>query len=85
MATSITITTGPLTASRSFANDAAAQAVLLRCAEAIGVPDGATNQQKLQQVVNWCVTQIQEQARQRRVSELQPAMLAQATDESRLE
>lgn len=60
MATSITIATGPLTASRTFQNDAAAQAVLIRFAESIGA--GGTNQQKLQAIVDWLVLEVQRRA-----------------------
>lgn len=67
MATSITIATGPLAASRTFQNDAAAQAVLIRFAESIGA--GGTNQQRLQAITDWCVRRIQEGAAQQQMAE----------------
>ena len=59
MATTITIQTGPLTASRVFQNDTRAQAALLQfyLVNKLG-PAGATNQQKLSAVINWLVAQV---------------------------
>lgn len=59
MATQISISTGSLTASRTFQNDTRAQAALLRfyLANNIG-PADATNQEKLNAVVDWFVDQV---------------------------
>lgn len=65
MASSITISTGALTSTLASANDAAVQNVLLNFASAIGVPEGATNQQKLDAVVAHLADYMQEAARQR--------------------
>lgn len=75
MATSITIATGPLTASRTFANDTAAQEVLLRFADHISAE--GTPQQKLQAIVDWLVRQIQDGAASYQMgSELEAARAA---------
>lgn len=59
MATTISIATGPLTASRTFQNDTRAQAALLRFYTAYNIgPPEATNQQKLNAVVDWFVDQV---------------------------
>jgi hypothetical protein len=62
MATAIGISTGPLTANRTFQNDAAAQEILLRFAASIDAQ--GTNAQKLMAVTDWCVGQIQKGARE---------------------
>lgn len=56
MTTTISISTGPITASRTFADDAKAQAALLRfyTAYRIGAED-LTPRQKLDAVVDWFV------------------------------
>lgn len=67
MATSITIATGPLTAGRTYQNDAVAQEILLRFATFIGAE--GTNQQRLQAIADWCVRRIQEGAAQQQMAE----------------
>lgn len=67
MATGITIATGPLTASRTYQNDAAAQEILLRFATYIGAE--GTNAQRLQAIVDWCVRRIQEGAALQQMAE----------------
>ena len=59
MATTLTLSTGPLTSTRSFQDDAKAQAALLRFYLAYNVgPPGASNQQKLDAVVDWFVDSV---------------------------
>lgn len=59
MATTITISTGPLVTTRTFQDDTAAQAALLKFYEAynLGATD-ATPQQKLDAIRNWIVNSI---------------------------
>lgn len=63
MATKLSITTGPLLAERTFADDAKAQATLLAfyAAFALG-PADATPKQKLDAIVNWLALFIREKA-----------------------
>jgi hypothetical protein len=65
MATSLTISTGPLTSSRSFQDDAKAQAALLRFYTAYNLAEAylpgvenPTNQQKLDAVLAWFIDQV---------------------------
>jgi hypothetical protein len=51
MATTLSITAGPLSSTVTAADDAKAQAILTWYARSLGVPDSATNQQKLDAVV----------------------------------
>lgn len=82
MATAIRISTGALTAERTFANDAAAQAILLRCAARIGAT--GTNAQKLQAVVDWLVLRIQEEARNEDFDVQRTAILESIQEGNRL-
>lgn len=60
MATTIGISTGGLSAGKTFQDDAAAQEILLRFASYIEAQ--GTSQQKLQAVVDWMVAKIQQGA-----------------------
>lgn len=82
MATSIEIATGPLSASRTFSNDAAAQVILLRFADSIDAT--GTNAQKLQSIVDWCVRKIQEGAAEQEMSETLPATRESIREGNRL-
>lgn len=54
MATTLSISTGPLSAELNYANDTKAQAALLAFYAAFNLgPPTATNQEKLQAIVNW--------------------------------
>jgi hypothetical protein len=61
--TTISIQVGALSASRVFANDVKARDTLLAFYNAYELgPETATNQQKLQEVVNWIVVAIRQKA-----------------------
>jgi hypothetical protein len=54
MASKITIQVGALTAERNYSNDSKVAATLLAFYNAFDLgPDNATNQQKLQAIVDW--------------------------------
>lgn len=78
MATTIRIETGPLSAQRTFANDAKAQEALRRNAEAIGVSPTATNAQKLQFVVDKLCEEINRRGQAHYLAELNDGNTAQA-------
>lgn len=61
MATTISITSGPLSASRTFQNDSKAQAALLAFHSAFGL-GGTTNQEKLLAVIDWFTGHVQDKA-----------------------
>ncbi len=82
MATTISISTGALSASRTYQNDAAAQAILLRFAANIDAT--GTNAQKLQAIVDWCVAQIQAGATSQEVVGQQTQMIEDAKANNRL-
>lgn len=63
MATTISIQSGNLTTTRTVQDDAKAQAILTRCADAIGATGNA--QAKLDAVLAFCIQQIQAHARDR--------------------
>lgn len=59
MATTITIKTGALTAQRSYSNDTKSQDTLRRAAQALGIDPAATNQAKLDALLDNIVAHIQ--------------------------
>lgn len=67
MATKIEISIGSLSSARTFANDAKAQETLLLFFDAVGLIEqtgqDATNQEKLDAVVDWIVGEIVGKAR----------------------
>lgn len=65
MATSLTIVTGNLTSALSTQNDTAAQNVLLNFASAIGVPEAASAQVKLDAITAYLVDYMQQAAREK--------------------
>lgn len=63
MATEFKISVGPLTASKTFANDTKARDTLLSFYTAYNLgPTDATNQQKLQAILDWFVVYLRNQA-----------------------
>jgi hypothetical protein len=65
MSTTISISTGPLSASRTFANDTKAQATLLAFYQAYNLgPADATNTAKLQAVVDYMLNLVAGKAQQ---------------------
>lgn len=68
MSTTIGISVGPVSASRTFADDAKAATILgeFYLSQQLG-PANATNQQKLAAIVDWTIRQIQEHAKARAV------------------
>lgn len=63
MATTLSIKIGPLTAQRQFADDAKAQETLLAFYKAFDLgPDTATNQEKLDAIVNWLAVFVRRKA-----------------------
>ena len=69
MATSITLATGPLTATLSTADDTAAQLVLIRFAHATGAPAEMAAQQKLEHVAHALTEYMIRVARERYIQE----------------
>ena len=65
MATTLQITSGPLTSKVTTANDTKAQNILTNFADAIGAPPEATPQQKLDAVTKHLAEYMQTSARQR--------------------
>ncbi len=81
MASSLTITTGALTSTASTANDTAAQNVLLNFAAAIGVPEEAAPQVKLDAVVAHLAEYMQGAARERWFQAQSATLREQAVDQ----
>lgn len=69
MATSITITTGTLTVTRTYANEAKAQDTMRRAALALGAPANATNKQKIELLLDTFERAIKTAAHSQLVSE----------------
>lgn len=68
MSTTLSITVGTLTSSRVFANDQKARATLLTFYDSLALgPTDATNQQKLDLIVDWLVRYLADKAVQRYV------------------
>jgi hypothetical protein len=82
MATEISITTGGLSAKRTFNDDTAAQKILLNYAASIEAQ--GTAQQKLQAVVDRIVSDIQNGARGYQFSVERDALNASIAEENRL-
>lgn len=76
MATSITLVTGPLTATLTASNEAAAQEVLLRFAHATGASPAAAPQAKLDHVAAQLAQYMLTIARERYIAE-ESATIAQ--------
>lgn len=81
MATSLSITAGALTRTVTAANDAKAQAVLLNYAEAIGVPDSATNAERADAILASLVAHMRATARGQYMAEQRASLLADADSE----
>jgi len=81
MASAITLKVGALTTTRSFADDAQVQSVLLR---AFAPPDELSNQAKLDYVMDRIVERILYEARRSRERELQAAAAGTAASEINL-
>ena len=86
MASYIGIKVGPLTATNNYADDAKVQAVLLKFYEerGIGVMD-ASNQEKLQAIVDWIAGQIVRHARRLELEQRQMAVVDEVETEYSLE
>ena len=78
MATSITLKTGPLTATLSTNNDATAQEIMLRFAHATGAQTSWTNQQKLDHVAAQLRDYMLRIARERYIQEESATIQASA-------
>lgn len=75
MATTISITTGALSASRTFQDDTRARAALLKFYTAYNLgPDDASPQAKLDAVLEWIINSIQDAAMQRHIDEGRAAL-----------
>ncbi len=81
MATSITLATGPLTATLSTADDTAAQLVLIRFAHATGAPAEMAAQQKLEHVAHALTEYMIRVARDRYIQEESANIQAAAISE----
>jgi hypothetical protein len=86
MSTVISIQAGAITGSRTFQNDTKSRDILLRfyTSQNLG-PANATNQEKLQAIVNWLVAYVSEQATGRQVNTTRDAAIAQATQDNTFE
>ena len=78
MASSLTISTGALTSALTSQNDTAVQNVLLNFATAIGIPEVATPQQKLDGVVAHLTEYMQKAAQERYFQTASAAARAEA-------
>ena len=86
MASSIAIKVGPLTATNNYADDVKVQAVLLKFYEERGIgPAEATNQEKLQAIVDWIAGQIVRHARRLELEQRQQAVVDEVETEYNLE
>lgn len=81
MATTLTISTSGLTTTLSTEDDVAAVETLLRFAEAIGIPDEATPQAKLDAVAAHLAQYMVAAARERWFQAESAALRVQAEDE----
>jgi hypothetical protein len=80
MATSLTLKTGQLTATKTTNNDATAQEIMLRFAHATGAQRTWTNQQKLDHVTGQLVEYMLRIARERYIQEESSTIQATAMD-----
>lgn len=86
MASTIGIKVGPLTATNTYADDAKVQATLLKFYEERGIgPMDATNQEKLQAIVDWIAHQIVSRARRLELEQRQMALVDEVEGEYNLE
>ena len=84
MATSITISTGAITSTRTFQNDTVARAALLRFYTAYNVgPADLSNQEKLDAVVDWFISQVISVSVQANISADRVTMNAQLEETAR--
>jgi hypothetical protein len=80
MATSLTVSTGALTATKTTNNDATAREIMLRFAHATGAQRTWTNQQKLDHVTAQLVNYMMHIARERYIQEESETIQATAMD-----
>lgn len=85
MATQIKITSGGLSASKDFTDDAKAQKIFSNFSDYLGVPSDATPQQRLQFILNWFVTRIEDGARAQAYAVKQSELQAQMDADSKLQ
>lgn len=86
MSTIISIQSGALTASRTFANDTKARTILLAFYAEYGLgPASATNQEKLQAVLDWFVTHVALKAAHRQLEQTRDAARTQAEQDNTFE
>jgi hypothetical protein len=86
MASTIGIKVGALTATNTYADDAKVQATLLKFYEERGIGSmDATNQEKLQAIVDWIVHQIVSRARRLELEQRQEAAVDEVNEEYTLE
>lgn len=79
MATSITISVGPLSRSRTFQDDTKASAALLLFRDAYNLgPDATTNGEKLDSIIDWIVETVEDVSIQYYMESLRAANKAEA-------